>query len=217
MLRQQRTTLYFIDAARDIIGKEGIKAVTIRSVSDLAGYTSATLYNYFDNLNHIITLATMDYLEAYAKDAAQAVASLSNPVDIYLAAAECFFLHSFENPDIFEILFVANRDSKLEEYTQQYYSLYPKRYRLDAELIFRSARSERDARPDSPYLANCVSGGYLAQDMADDFNSVAMMIYKCLLHDVSESVIGKDMALAEIMRLCRQQLGFYSSNSLSVR
>ncbi|MDR1061462.1 MAG: TetR/AcrR family transcriptional regulator, partial [Clostridiales bacterium] len=77
--RQQRTVLYFIDAARDIIKKEGTKAATIRSVADLAGYTSATLYNYFDNLNHIIALATMNYLDAYAGETPKAVSGLKSP------------------------------------------------------------------------------------------------------------------------------------------
>lgn len=47
---------YFIDAANQIIENEGIESVTIRKVADIAGYNSATLYNYFNDLNHLLFL-----------------------------------------------------------------------------------------------------------------------------------------------------------------
>ncbi len=47
---------YFIDATNEIIENEGIESVTIRKVANLAGYNSATIYNYFENLDHLIFL-----------------------------------------------------------------------------------------------------------------------------------------------------------------
>lgn len=42
-----RMIKYFIDATIEIIEKEGYEGVTIRKVADIAGYNSATIYNYF--------------------------------------------------------------------------------------------------------------------------------------------------------------------------
>ena len=53
---------YFIIAAQQIIQEEGIKAVTIRKVAALAGYNSATIYNYFENLENLLFFASMKYL-----------------------------------------------------------------------------------------------------------------------------------------------------------
>ena len=44
-LQKKRIMIYFIDATNLIIEKEGLDAVTLRKVADLAGYNSATIYN----------------------------------------------------------------------------------------------------------------------------------------------------------------------------
>ena len=53
-IQKVRMVKYFVDATIEIIEKEGYEAVTIRKVADIAGYNSATLYNYFDNLEHLL-------------------------------------------------------------------------------------------------------------------------------------------------------------------
>ena len=61
-IKRSRMMKYFIDAANKIIKKRGIDAVNIRDTANLAGYSSATLYNYFDNLTHLVFLATFNQL-----------------------------------------------------------------------------------------------------------------------------------------------------------
>lgn len=63
--QRKRTMTFFIDAAREIIEDEGIKGITIRKVADKAGFNSATLYNYFENLDHLVFLAAMRYIKDY--------------------------------------------------------------------------------------------------------------------------------------------------------
>lgn len=46
----------FINAAVELIDENGIENVTIRGVAAKAGYNSATIYNYFENLDHLIFL-----------------------------------------------------------------------------------------------------------------------------------------------------------------
>ena len=57
---------YFIDATDEIIEEEGIRGVTLRKVADKAKYNSATLYNYFENLDHLIFYAAMKHVKDYA-------------------------------------------------------------------------------------------------------------------------------------------------------
>ena len=61
MIQKSRMVKYFVDATVDIIEKDGYKSVTIRKVADTAGYNSATIYNYFDNLEHLLFFASMHY------------------------------------------------------------------------------------------------------------------------------------------------------------
>lgn len=53
-IKAQRVKSYFIEAARDIILKEGVENVSVRKVADQAGYTFTTLYNYFSDLNDLL-------------------------------------------------------------------------------------------------------------------------------------------------------------------
>jgi AcrR family transcriptional regulator len=212
--RQQRTILYFVDAARDIVKTEGVKSATIRSVADLAGYTSATLYNYFDNLNHIIALATMNCIDDYAREADAAVAGMASYADIYATAADCFFRRSFESPEVFEVLFVAIGGGTLEKYMRQYYSLFPNIPRHGAKLIFRLAlQTANSAGHDLSYLPSLVQKGVIAKQTADDFNDVVSMAYKCVLSDVCLGLIGKKAAYDKLGRILRQQIGFYAPPS----
>ena len=48
-IQRQRMMKYFIEAGKQIILEEGVKNVTVRKVADLAGYSYATLYNYFED------------------------------------------------------------------------------------------------------------------------------------------------------------------------
>ena len=56
-VREKRIRTYFIDAAKQIILREGVEGVSVRKVADIAGYSYATIYNYFSDLNALL-LAT---------------------------------------------------------------------------------------------------------------------------------------------------------------
>ena len=61
----QRVLKYFIEATQLIIQKEGMEAVTIRKVAEIAGFNSATLYNYFQDLDQLLLYASLNHLTSY--------------------------------------------------------------------------------------------------------------------------------------------------------
>lgn len=54
-IKSQRVKSYFIQAAKNIIIKEGVENVSVRKVADLAGYAFTTIYNYFTDLNELLS------------------------------------------------------------------------------------------------------------------------------------------------------------------
>ena len=64
-IQKARIIHYFIEAAVKIIDEEGIEGVSIRKVADIAGYNSATLYNYFDDLPHLLLCLPYIYGSVY--------------------------------------------------------------------------------------------------------------------------------------------------------
>ncbi len=60
-LQRQRMMEYFINAAVEIIDNEGVAAVSARKVAELAGYSYATIYNYFRDINHLLWHCVPEY------------------------------------------------------------------------------------------------------------------------------------------------------------
>ena len=58
-LKKKRMLTYFIKSAQDIMTAEGMQGITLRKVADGAGYNNATLYNYFDDLDHVVLYACL--------------------------------------------------------------------------------------------------------------------------------------------------------------
>jgi DNA-binding transcriptional regulator YbjK len=209
-IRQQRIMSYFIEAADKIIKQDGIKAVTIRKAADLAGYTSATLYGYFDNLTHLIFLATMNSLEEYNDAIPGWLAGCKNSVEKYLAISECFSEYSFSKPEIYELLFFTHRDEKMEEYTRQYYELYPERLVKQWPEPFSKIFNVNNIYSRSAImLYDCVADGYMTKENADDFNDVALMVFKCILQDVRAGEQDKKAAIKRTMKYYRQMFWCY--------
>lgn len=70
-LQEKRMRGYFIDAAKETLKGEGLKAVNVRTVAERAGYSFATMYNYFKDLNELIFICVKDFIsecEAFADE-----------------------------------------------------------------------------------------------------------------------------------------------------
>ena len=108
-LRRERTRDMYVDIACELIRAQGVSAVTIRNVSDKAGYNSATLYSYFDNLQHLLLCAQIKFedelmLEFKRINDGRGEKSVYDVwPEIYSAMAEYYL----NNPNIFDCSFVA--------------------------------------------------------------------------------------------------------------
>lgn len=105
-IQRQRMMRYFIDAAKEIIKEEGIKGVTARSVGDRAGYSYATIYNYFNDLNTLLSYCVFDFLEdcyRYMLNFKDGKIDAKEQIIIY---AEAYFKYFAQHPDMFKLIFV---------------------------------------------------------------------------------------------------------------
>lgn len=122
---RNKITAAFIRCAREIIDLEGIDQVSIRKVAQTAGFNSATLYLYFDDVDELITLASMSYLENYCRTLAADIPQLHSDYKIYVHTWKVFCLHAFSNPLIFHRLFFHPHSKPLETTVLRYYEIYP--------------------------------------------------------------------------------------------
>ena len=125
-LRKKRTLTYFIEAAQDIINEEGPDSLTIRKVAAKAGYNSATLYHYFENLNQLKMYASLRYVSQYNKEFFQSAKTLKNDREKFALMWDIFIHHSAENPDAFASVFMSrSHDDTLSKIFAQYNELFP--------------------------------------------------------------------------------------------
>lgn len=209
-IKQQRIMKYFIEATEEIIRKEGAEAVTIRKVADFAGYTSATLYNYFDNLSHLIFLANMHHLEEYNNNLITCISKCKNSIEIYMVVCKCFSVHAYDKPEIFELLFFSHGDDKFEQYVTQYYEIYPEEDDHNKpEFLDKMFHINNLYSRSYTMLENCIADGYIDEDKAKDFNDISLRFNKSILEDVRLGCLNKDEALALTLKYYYQLLGFY--------
>ncbi|MGE5701238.1 MAG: TetR family transcriptional regulator [Clostridia bacterium] len=123
-IKLKRMLQYLVDATVEIIEEEGIENVTARKVADRAGYTGSTIYNYFDELSHLIYFASMRLVKPYLQELSVCLEGGANYVEKYIRSWECFCKHSFHNPKLYHAIFIADLGKKPEEMLEHYFTIY---------------------------------------------------------------------------------------------
>jgi AcrR family transcriptional regulator len=175
-----RMMTYFIKATATIIEKEGIDKVTIRKIGDLAGYNSATIYNYFEDLSHLIFFASMSFVKKYTDDLPKYLEKGKTSLDKYFLIWECFCKYSFEYPQIYYSVFSSNIGThpinltKYYEYSPTDLVAFPddlKPMLLESNLSKRITIS----------FNQCIKDGYIEEAHAEKMAECHYLIWQGML------------------------------------
>ncbi|SFP03051.1 TetR/AcrR family transcriptional regulator [Salibacterium halotolerans] len=181
-IQMQRMWQYFVDATVEIIDQKGIENVTIREIADKAGYNSATIYNYFQEVSHLIFFAALKYLNNFIEDLPAYIEKSDNSIDRYLLSWKCFCEHSFENPDVFHAIFLADLGDGPEEFLTYYYRIYQSDifddFTEDLETLIVEYNLSTRSRKE---LDKSVQQGYLTNDTAAVINERTVLIWQGML------------------------------------
>ena len=116
----------FVLATREIIGADGVNAASIRRISTSTGYSSATLYLYFDDVSELVTMSLISYLSDYVRDIIVSTPDdEESPEAMYRRTWRLFCEHAFSNPLIFTELFFGPKRDDLDSIAKKYYELFP--------------------------------------------------------------------------------------------
>lgn len=125
IVERNKVTAAFVTAAAQIIEEEGLGAASIRKISARAGYSSATMYLYFDSINKLLIMATMSYLRDYVRELAQSVPDDLSAEETFFLVWEIFCKHSFTNAEVFYQLLYAPHTASLDDTVKEYYGIFP--------------------------------------------------------------------------------------------
>lgn len=116
----------FVTVTKDIIETHGLKAVSIRRISSKIGYSSATLYLYFEDIDELVTMSLISYLNAYVHDIIDSTPDGDeSSEDMYRRTWKLFCEHAFSNPLVFTELYFGSKRDTLSDIAKKYYELFP--------------------------------------------------------------------------------------------
>ncbi|KUO60919.1 MAG: hypothetical protein APF84_13935 [Gracilibacter sp. BRH_c7a] len=104
--KKQRTKSYFLNATKEIIVHEGVENVTVRKVADITGYSYATLYNYFADLNELLWdvkhhMIKHDLVESISRKLPKKLLDFKDIKKLFKVYVEYYL----ENPNVFKFFY----------------------------------------------------------------------------------------------------------------
>jgi AcrR family transcriptional regulator len=180
-IQRIRMMVYFIEATAEIIEKEGIENVTIRKVADIAGYNSATIYNYFEELSHLIFFSSMRFLKKYTVALPAYIAKANDPLERFLLMWECFCKYSFKEPHIYHAVFSSNLGALPEELIKDYYGIFPTDLVEVPEDLKQMLLESNLSKRGRLALERCIEEGYLERNSAESVNEMQFLIWQGML------------------------------------
>lgn len=180
-IQKRRMMGYFIDAARQIIDTKGIEAVSARDVADMAGYNVATLYNYFDDLDHLIFYASLKYLKEYVDDLEKYLKGAKTPIERYVRVWENYCAHAFSKPKIYNAIFFEKYSTSLNHDIREYYSIFPEELGDQEDDIKPMLLGQNIYERNLTLLQPCIKKGLVSEDHAAAVNEMILLVYQGLL------------------------------------
>lgn len=139
----------YIKITHHILETEGIEGMKIRRIAKAAGCTSAVLYKHFDNLDHLLVLASVRFLEPYIRKFKEISCDISlNPVEADLILWQYFINESFHYLPFYEAMFFGEYKGQLESTIYEYYQLFPEEMQdfdgFSVSILFSNDLYERE-------------------------------------------------------------------------
>lgn len=110
-IQEQRMRGYFIDATREMLKGEGLKSVNVRAVAERAGYSYATLYNYFKDIKELIFICVKDFQEEAQAFVMEREVQTGDSRDQILAKSMAMLEYFVQYPGIFELFYLEKMNS----------------------------------------------------------------------------------------------------------
>lgn len=193
-IQRLRMTKLFIDSAVEIIEEEGLDALTIRNVADRAAFNSATLYNYFDNLDRLRFYAVLKYMDSYLIELAELDLSGLNPLEAYKKIWMVFAKNAFKYPRYYLIIFFMQTSHIRNEMLDFYYNIYPdlREKRTDYEKMLSSANLYKRS---AALMEDVIKEGLIEKNQAMIIDEIIVKVFHSLLRDINDNEFDEDTAL----------------------
>lgn len=201
-LRKIKNKRLFIDAAMKIIEEEGVEGVSIRKVATLTGYNSATLYSYFQNLDHLILLACIKFLKEYVDGLDEHISVAKDELEKFTLIWDFFCECSFKHPEIYQATFFSKLDFNRKDFEnfyeiKEFYEIYPEEINETFPKLYKMILKLDIYERNKILLIDLSRKGYISPSHINTINDMQVLIYKGLLEEATKSSDPWEVKLLE--------------------
>lgn len=105
-IQELRVKGYFIQAAKEMLKGEGLRSVSVRNISERAGYSYGTLYNYFKDIQELIFVCVKDFQDECEESVMQDSAGMEPGIERIKVRIRAYLKYFIQYPGIFELFFL---------------------------------------------------------------------------------------------------------------
>lgn len=185
-----RMRRYLIETTEELIQEDGFQSVTLRKIGDETGYNTATIYNYFKDLNELLLYSSVKFLRGYNRELSTQLDDSMNAVERYACVFQIFCKHTFTRPEIYYNMFYGKHGKNLGEILQDYYKLFPEELGDYDEAVDNMLHCgdifEREYHITRPIWEN----GYATKEDTKHMAEIAVFAHEFLLRELCEHKEG---------------------------
>lgn len=103
-VKEERVKQYFVNAAMEIIRAEGIEAASARTIAERAGYSYATIYNYFDDIDALLFHAIQGFMQECSDFVEENIQKAKNEEKMLYNLAKVYSAFFLQYPALLKLL-----------------------------------------------------------------------------------------------------------------
>lgn len=105
-IQEERMRGYFLQATKEILRSEGLINISVRNVADRAGYSYATLYNYFKDVKDLVFECVMDFQDECRDFIQNEVKEMNLGLERIVKINLSYIKYFVQYPGIFELFYI---------------------------------------------------------------------------------------------------------------
>lgn len=177
----------YIEAAFNLLERDGLEGVSIRKVADEVGCSSAALYRHFPDISKLVAVASIRFLRDYIEDAAVLSKVDLNPLELNLQLWECLAYYSFRNAAVYENMFFGPNVSEIySDAAHDYFEEYPEDISGLKDFMYEMFMNATIEDRDRILLDRAVELGMLSPESADYLIKVDSLLFRGVLASVRD-------------------------------
>mgnify|MGYP000842295949 FL=1 len=189
-IKRKRIMSYFIEAAEKLIRTEGLDGLSIRKIAGEAGYNSATIYNYFNDLEQLALFGSVCYLREYVAMLEQEWKPDMRAIDQYRTIYHCFNCCVFRSPEIYYNMFFGKYSHRLGSVLKMYYQeLFPGELDHLSPQMRQIMMGGNMLDRDRITMEKMVQEGDVAPEKAEDTMELIIALHQSFIY---EAVLDKE-------------------------